>query len=68
MKIWEPIPKMKPPTRAPAKRRICFCRDEPIVESAVSRQVVTAVLMPGHGRVVAFTGRVAVVERTASSC
>ena len=46
MKICDPIPIRKPPTRAPERRRTCFCRDAPIVESPVNRQVVTAVLMP----------------------
>ena len=33
MKICDPIPITKPPTRAPARRRTCFCREAPIVES-----------------------------------
>jgi hypothetical protein len=33
---------------APAKRKTCFWWDEPTVESAVSRHVVMAVLMPGQ--------------------
>ncbi len=48
MNTCEPIPIRKPPIRAPAIRRIPFCREEPIVESPVSRHVVTAVLMPGQ--------------------
>ena len=34
-----PMPKIKPPMKAPASRRTCFCRDEPMVESAVMKQV-----------------------------
>ena len=59
MNICEPIPIRKPPTKAPAKRKICFWRDAPIVESPVSRHVVTAVLIPGGRRLLGE------VERTA---
>src|SRR5271169_3706962 len=36
------------PTMAPEIRNNCFCRDEPTVETAVKKQVVTAVLIPGQ--------------------
>lgn len=45
----EPIPKA-PPTKAPVKRKICLCREAPIVVSAVNKQVVTAVLISGELR------------------
>jgi hypothetical protein len=52
MKIWAPMPKMIPPMKAPARRRICFCREEPMVESAVIKQVATEVLRPGQSTAV----------------
>jgi hypothetical protein len=39
---------MIPPAIAPAILRVCFCRDAPIVVSAVNTQVTTAVLISGH--------------------
>ena len=39
---------MIPPINAPESRSTCFCREEPIVESAVMKQVAIAVLNPGH--------------------
>ena len=50
-----PIPKTKPPIIAPPRRRNCFCRDAPIVDSAVMMQVATAVLRPGQSTAVYAT-------------
>src|SRR5580698_10835319 len=49
MNTWELMPMRRPPTTKPAKRRTCLCRDVPIVEHAVRKQVrINGTRLPGQ--------------------